>query len=293
MSLRTLLAGAAPMILLAGCGQSETPNANDQAQTENAVQSLDEKLSNWFDDYYEAQVARSPEQQTFLGRKTNYDQWTNSSDEYALEGFELRQAALAELKATFDYDALSEPSQLSYDIFVYQRELGAERIDFRNHWYEFHQFRAPHSSMPAFMINQHRVGSVSDAEAYIARLRGFGAKMDQHIAIAEKQVADGISPPDWSYPQMIETSRNIVSGAPFDDGEPSALFSDIQGKVARLDIEASEKERLLAEAESALVEVSNPPMRALLRCLNGTRPALQGTTAFGSCPMERPITPCS
>ncbi|MEO0981932.1 MAG: DUF885 domain-containing protein [Pseudomonadota bacterium] len=268
--LHRLALAAAPIALFAACGQPAQAPSADTAPTRiepAAVQSQDQALSEWFEAYFEAQVARSPEWQTFLGRRTNYDQWNDSSDAYDVEGHELRQAALAEMRETFDYDALSNPSKLSYDIFVYQRESEAERFAFRNHWYEFHQFRAPHSSMPAFLINQHRVARLEHAEDYIARLNGFGAKMDQHIAIAEQQVADGIAPPDWSYPLMLQTSRNIISGAPFEAGEPSALLADFTGKVAALDISDEDRARLIGEATTALTDVVQPAYERVIAML--------------------------
>ena len=170
------------------------------------------KINVWFEEQFENQLARSPRSQTFLGRKTNYDKWDDVSDAFEVEGHALYMASLAEMRQSFDLDELDPSAALSYRLYEYEAEQSDRSFPYRNHWYHFSQFRGPHSSTPAFLINQHRVGSVSDAEAYVARLEGVKTYFGQHQKNAEDQFARGIYPPHWSYDQMIATSRNIISG---------------------------------------------------------------------------------
>ena len=245
------------------------PTQNPDAQSaENSSQTGEDQtqaINEWFEAEFERQVARSPMSQTFLGRKTNYDKWDNASDEFDRESHSLDIAALAEMRATFELENLDPQAQLSYRLAEYDGDLSERRFAFRNHWYEFSHFRGPHSSVPPFLINQHSIASIEDAEAYISRLNGIDEYLGQHQANAEAQFADGIYPPKWSYVRMIDTSRNIISGAPFDDsGETSALLADFDKKIADLDIDASAKEDLRARAVDAMLTSMRPAYDALI-----------------------------
>src|SRR3546814_17268498 len=50
---------------------------------------------------------------------------------------------------------------------------------FRDHGYIFDQMNGAQSRMPAFLINIHRVSNLSEAEAYVSRIRGMGPVLDQ------------------------------------------------------------------------------------------------------------------
>lgn len=271
VSLRSLLfTSAAAITLAAACDNGVTTSgASAPNTTSTAAAATDEDqtqaINEWFEKEFERQVARSPMYQTFLGRKTNYDKWNNASDDYDRESHALEMAALAEMRATFDLENLDPQAQLSYRLAEYDGELSERRFPFRNHWYEFSHFRGPHSGVPPFLINQHSISSVDDAEAYISRLNGIDDYLGQHQENAEAQFERGIYPPRWSYVRMIDTSKNIISGAPFDDSEtPSALLADFEKKIADLDIDDAAKEDLRARAAEAMLTSMKPAYEALI-----------------------------
>ena len=83
--------------------------------------------------------------------------------------------------------------------------------------------------------------------------------MDQSIANSRRSADLGVLTPHWTYQPMIQTARNIVTGAPFDDSaEDSPLLADFRSKVEALDIGQAEKDLLIAEAETALTDVVAP-----------------------------------
>ncbi|PWE17542.1 DUF885 domain-containing protein [Marinicauda salina] len=276
--LTTLLAGASLAALLAACGEtvdeaatnaaapaaaSET-QSGDGAETETAT-SESERLNAWFEEQFEARLARSPMFQTYLGRKTNYGQWDDASPEFREETYEMEQAAIEEMRERFDYDALDEDAQLSWRLAEYNAENDREGWPYRDHRYVFTQRSGPHSGVPAFLINQHRVDTVDDAEAYIERIVNAESYLDQNAANAEARFEDGVHPPLWTYAQMIQTSRNVISGAPFDEsGEDSPLLADFRGKVEALDISDEDKADLIARAETALTNSLQPAYERLI-----------------------------
>ena len=260
------LASAAAFALTAGCGvgSDSTPTQTAEA-AETDAQSQSEKLNIWFEEQFENQLSRSPISQTFLGRRTDYDKWDDVSDAFETESHALRMASLAEMRRDFNLDDLNTSAALSYRLYEYQAEQADRSFPYRNHWYHFSQFRGPHSSVPAFMINQHRVDSIGDAEAYLARLEGVRDYLGQHQKNAEDQFARGIYPPQWSYAQMIATSRNIISGAPFDDSaDASTLLADLNKKIDGLDADEDAKEDLRTRGVAALRQSVQPAYEALI-----------------------------
>lgn len=283
----TWLAGASALALLAACSQPagdhpvagrdpagadqpETGSGGAQAadattQTADATETESERLNAWFDEVFEANLARSPMYQTYLGRKTDYDRWNDASPEFEAESYEIGQANLAHMRENFDFDALDESAQLSWRLFEYDAERSEAGWRWRDHGYTFTPRSGPHMNTPTFLINNHRVDTLSDAEAYVARLEGMGDYLDQNIANSRRSAELGILTPRWTYDPMIATARNVITGAPFDDsGEDSPLMADFRGKVEALDIDQAEKDRLIAEAEAALTTVVEPAYQRII-----------------------------
>ena len=260
-----LLAGAA--LVLTSCGEAGAPatptSPDDAVQTQENEESA--RLNAWFEAQWEARLARSPMFQTSLGRKTNYDKWDDVSDEFSIKSHALHMASLVEMKQKFDFEKLSPADKLSYRLYEYGAEQARDSFPFRNHDYRFSHFVGAHSAIPAFLINQHRVSSVDDAEAYIARLSGVSDYLGAHQAGAAAQFENGIYPPQWSYEKMIGTARNIISGAPFDEaGEPSTILADFQKKVSALDVDEATKTDLLARGTQALMSSVQPAYEQLI-----------------------------
>ncbi len=256
------LAVTASTLALAACSHGvagpaalSIADANEQSAAINA----------WFEATWEAEVQRSPEQQTVLGRKTNYDKWDDPSDAFEQASHQIRMNKLAEMRASFDPQALDPNARLSYRLFEYSAERADTAFAYRNHWYRFSHFRGPHANAPAFLINQHRIDTLADAEAYVARLEGLKANLAGHQKEAEAQVARGIYPPKWSYAKMIETSQNIIAGAPFvKSAKPSTLLADFTDKLSKLDADAAAKAALAARAEDVLLTSVKPAYENLI-----------------------------
>jgi uncharacterized protein (DUF885 family) len=89
---------------------------------------------------------------------------------------------------------------------------------------------------------------------------------DQLSARAEAQAANGILPPKFVFPLVIESCREIISGEPFDDkGAKSALLEDFETKVGALkDVDDATKRQLVTEARAALREAVKPAYEKLI-----------------------------
>ncbi len=261
MQIRTclLLAGAAAA-LAAGPLRSAVPA---EVTAESA------KANAFFDRTFDEAVARSPMFMTQLGMKQDYDKWDDLSESRALEDFVLSAKNYEELKRTINFDLLDDQAKVSYRMTVRDAERTIEGWRWRYHNYPLNQMSGLHSQAPAFLINFHRVDTVTDARAYIARLRGLGPMFDQLIEGAKIRATKNIIPPRFVFPIVIDSCRDVIKGEPFDhSGKKSALLEDFEGKAGALqDVDAATKQQLLTDARAALTGAVQPAYAKLIAFL--------------------------
>lgn len=224
------------------------------------------KANAFFDRVYDEAVDRSPETQTQLGIRKDYGKWDDESEAHQAEDFALLAQHLAELKRDINYDALNHQTQLSYRLWVRQTEDAIEGYRWRYYNYPVNQMFGEHTGLVALLINMHTIGDVKDAQAYIDRLNALPVKFGQLIAGLEIRRAKGIVPPKFVFPLVLDSSRGIITGAPFDaSGKPSAILEDFEQKVAKLpDTDPATRDRLVAEAKRALLNSVKPAYTALI-----------------------------
>ncbi|MEC4088563.1 DUF885 domain-containing protein [Pseudoalteromonas rubra] len=264
----TLLAAAVAAALLSGCQQTaEQPTNSAKAEaTQQVVQSEVEKANAFFDEVFMRGVMRSPVYQTYLGIKQDYDKWDDDSEARRLEDLELTKKDLVALQA-IDRSKLDGQTQVSYDLFKQNLENEIADFQWRFHNYPVNQMYGTHSMLPAFLINQHQITDVKDAKAYISRLNGIPAVFEQLIVNLEVRADKGIIAPKFVFPHVIDSSKNIIKGAPFVDGEDSTLLADFKRKVEKLEIADNEKQALIAEATDALKAAVKPAYSKLISYL--------------------------
>ncbi|MCH8490041.1 MAG: DUF885 domain-containing protein [Oceanicaulis sp.] len=219
-----------------------------------AEQSETERLNAWFAQVEAEDLDRSPMAKAYRGIiDADYGRWGDPSDAFEVETFELGEARLAYMRENFDYEALEPSAQLSWQLFEYGQENARRNFPFRRHNYIFNQMRGPHSSVPVFLTTIHRINNLETAEAWISRAAGASDYLGAFIDEAEARFEDGVQPPVWVYNHVIETSRNIISGAPFDEGETNVVLEGFISQIDSLELGDEARERLLADASQALL----------------------------------------
>jgi uncharacterized protein (DUF885 family) len=265
MKFRSLLTGAALAAAFTLNLAASSAFTKDAVMAER-IAAESAKANAFFDRVFDESVDRSPISQGYLGIKKDHDKWDDFSEANRLAEFAITVRELAALKSTVNFDLLDEQTKMSYRLFVAQAEQTIEGWKWRNHDYVFTQMGGQHTDAAAFLINFHEVANTADARAYITRLRALPGMFDQLIARAEAQAARGIQPPKFVYPLLIESCREIISGAPFEAGEKkSALLGDIEGKVAALkDADEATKAQLVTDARAALLGSVRPAYEKLI-----------------------------
>jgi len=248
---RLLISSAAVLALCAAAPAAMAQTAAPVAASPQA-QSEDARLDAFFEQAYQARIALSPQQMTALGLKTDYDKLDDVSDAAAARSLALQEAQLAQMKADFDPARLSPQSRMSWRLFEY----GVQQARLSNQWRDWNfQFAAngnPTTSLPVFLINNHRISSVPDAEAYVSRIIEAERYMGQVATTLKARAAESVVSPRFVFAPSIENTRNVITGAPFDNGADNPVWADFQKKVAALDADQATKDRLLAAARAAL-----------------------------------------
>ena len=249
---------AAPM--LSSC----IGNGSDIPDREELIVAESQRLNDWFKARYEEQLARSPMSRTFLGMSDGLGQLDDISQTAIDEEIALANNWLIEMRRDFDIDRLDAQSRLSFRLFEVDIEDQLATAAVAQKDYVFSHMSGPHTGLPSFMINYGRVGSVSEAESYISRLRLAKTYLGQAQARAEAQFEAGVSMPKFVYAKVSDASRNVITGAPFDEGPDSPIWADIQSKISKIDTTDDRKDALLSEAKEALLTSIQPAYISLL-----------------------------
>lgn len=277
MNQMTMVAVAA-LLAASGGGIAAAATTTPIAAPADATAKADAALASLFARHDAASLARSPTAKAYRGiRDGDYGRWDDPSEAADRAALAEDLAFLAEMRRDFATAPLSAEARMSYRLFESQMERRAAAAQFRHLDNPFDHRNGIQSGAPAFLINIHRIASVAEAEAYIARLHGLGPAIDANIAIAQKRAAAGAAAPAWVYPMAIDSAEGVLKGAPFEPGPDSTLLADFKAKVGRLDASPAEKARLLAEAQAALRDSVGPAYRRLLPALAAIeRQALPG-----------------
>ena len=253
-----------------------------QGQEDAATES--ERLNAWLDARFEEALDFSPMQKTRLGRKDDYELIDDLSEAADDRYFEWRRATVDEMTESFDHDQLTDDAKTSYDLWLYQFEQAEAARPFRRHEYFFNQMYGDHTGLPQFLITNHRVDDESDMVAYVGRISGVGRAISQMTGRAMLSSQEGVHAPYFALESVIEQSRALLTGVPFDDGEPSPLWADANGKIDALvdggEITDERADELRAAAREALLDDFAPSYQALIVWAESELP-LAGDTAAG------------
>ncbi|WZL89320.1 DUF885 domain-containing protein [Salinimicrobium sp. 3283s] len=252
-----------PVIILAF---SACRNASEETEiTSEEIQQETAQLNLFFEEEFQKDLADSPMLQTRLGIKTNYDSWDDFSHLRYADDLKKARQRLDFLKDEVNPEALEGQAALSYKLYRQQLENEIEDYDFRLYNYPVNQMFGVHAQLPAFLINMHKIDSVSDAKAYIARLNKIPAVIDDVIKGLELREMNQIMPPAFVFAQTVEASQNLLKGRPFEkSAEASTLLEDFRSKVEKLEVPEAQKDKLILEAQEALLNSVKPAYENLI-----------------------------
>jgi uncharacterized protein (DUF885 family) len=128
-----------------------------------------------------------------------------------------------------------------------------------------------------FLINFHKVDSLSDMQAYIKRIKGMSDGITTLLKQAQLNASKGVRAPRFSYDGVIEQATNLITGAPFintmktdsnKSDKEAALWADGKSKIAKLlenkAIDTATADELTAALKKSLLDSFLPSYQALI-----------------------------
>ncbi|MDG1164316.1 MAG: DUF885 domain-containing protein, partial [Porticoccaceae bacterium] len=269
----SLLAAA---VFLSGCAPSET-----ESQRANAT----------YDALFMERLKDSPEYMAYLGMRERYDEWDDYSQASFDDSVAMTEKHLATL-SEIDAESLDKSAALSLTLYNQRLETGLADTKWRYHGYPVNQMFGVHSSIPSFLINQHLIANVQEAEAYIARVNGVPEVLGHVVEDLNIRADKGIIAPKFVFPHSIRDSQNIIAhigvnavGAGADEGaEENPLLADFKTKLNKLELDEGVKAELIGQLNSALAERFAPAYISLIATLEELKERSEGNFGVWKLP---------
>lgn len=264
-SRRELLAGAAAL----GAAAAAPKLALAAAPTGEAA-----KMYAFFDQTMEQTFRRSPELPTALGLDKGALAWTKSElSDYSLTALAENKAnTTRDLKAlrSIDRKQLTGMDAVNYDtvdfVLAVQDE-GYRKFQYGGQSsgapYVISQLTGSYQSMPDFLDTQHVIEAKPDADAYMARMEAFGRVLDQEVEVARRDVALGVTPPDFALDKALTQLKAFLAYEP----EKAPLVASIVRRTQEKKIEGDWSKA----AQGLYVDKVRPAMQRQAELLEGLR----------------------
>jgi len=206
-------------------------------------------------------LARYPEEVTDLGLSAALgldDRSLNDlSYAYRSETAALAQDALTRLSAV-DLAELTADERVTLAVTKWYLQDNITMHEYADHEYALNFITGAHANLPEFMADVHPLDDLADAEAFVARLEGSGEQLGQVADNLRRSEAAGNLPTERGLGIAAWQLGNQTLSA---SNHP--IRADLAERLAALDLDDAEVERVLARAEAALDEELVPAYESL------------------------------
>ena len=279
---KSLLAALLGATALVACGKNAAPAENETTASQPAgvsaadIEAETKRLNDWFAARWQESLDFSPLTKTYLGIEDDdggeVDDFSEAGDDAQLAW---QRNAVAEMKASFDRAKLSPDAQMSYDLMIYQLERAEKSLPFRRRGYVFHQMNGPHSYLPNFLINFHKVDTTEDMRNYVSRVEQSGRALRQALTRAKLASEEGVKAPYFAYDGVRQQATALITGAPFGGEGDSPIYADAKAKIAALEekgeLDAVGADSALDAVEEALIAHFKPAYEELIAWVDEER----------------------
>jgi len=236
-----------------------------------------ERLQKLFDLFWDLQMHASPEFATSVGYPGLNDRWSDSSPESIAFGRQLSHKILVAIDS-IDRARLKPAEQVDYDLSHHHIDEGIAGEKFHGEYLQISQLGGVQQGIPQVLAVM-PAGNVKDYENIIARLRGVPTVIDKSMALLDRGLAEGITPPKVTLRDVPDQVESLLVDDPLQSPMLKAFekFPDA--------ISAADRERLKREAAAAFTGRVVPAFRKLHGYLVNTYlPAARESIATGDLP---------
>ncbi|HEY7216331.1 MAG TPA: DUF885 domain-containing protein [Thermoanaerobaculia bacterium] len=236
-----------------------------------------ERLQKLFDLAWDFVMHSSPEFATAVGYPGLNDRWSDSSFEAIAFGHATSHKILEAL-LSIDRAQLEPADQVNYDLARRRMEREIEGERFHGEYMAVTQVGGVQQGLPQ-LLSYMPGRTVKDYEDIVARLRGIPTVIDQTIALLDKGLQEGITPPRVTLRDVPAQAGNLLVDEPL----ASPMLKAFQKFPST--IPAAEQERLKNAAVAAFNEQVAPAFRKLQSYLANTYvPAARESIAMSDLP---------
>jgi uncharacterized protein (DUF885 family) len=180
----------AAVLLLAACGGSEGPATTETVDAGAQLHTL-------FDEHFERNLELNPMRATFVGDNRYNDRMANSyGPEYRAADQAMDREFLQRL-LEIDREQLGYQDQLSYDLFLINREQSLESYEYPSHLQPINQFRSVTNSFVRLGsgAGAHPFDTVKDYDDFLSRADDFAVIIDQLVVNMREGMREGVVQP--------------------------------------------------------------------------------------------------
>ncbi|WP_299493533.1 DUF885 family protein [uncultured Shewanella sp.] len=261
----------------------ETPKvAENQANAQSTLnESQEQQYLNLVDQYFKDYLKLNPLEATFVGVHDYNDQFTNDlTDEYLKQRHELNTQYLAKLKK-IDRQALPTQLQLSYDVFMYDRNMALADEAFPHYFMPMDQFSSDIITMVQLGSGDSAqpFNTVQDYENWQARIKAF----IQWLSDAKSRMNEGIESQVVLPRVLVERMIPQLQAQLVEDVTESVFYQPITHFPT--DFTDSEKQQLTTQYRALILEQLVPALSDFKTYLE-TRylPAARGSDGWWGLP---------
>jgi uncharacterized protein (DUF885 family) len=214
------------------------------------------RLNKLIADEWQWQLADNPENATYLGERGHDDRLMDRSPVAWQKRREHDRETLQRVEA-IDRTKLSADDRLNYDLFLLQAKLAVEGDRFPYELVPMHQMGGIYMVLGE-LAQQVPRDTVQDHENFLARMRAFPRAVDETIALMQRGLAEGLTPPRVIVRQVAEAIANQISEDPAKSPIYEIAFTNFRPSIPQI-----EQERLQKEAMEVLRRDVTPALRKL------------------------------
>jgi len=227
------------------------PPATPAAAT---VATEDARFRSLRDESWEWLLRQYPTSATALGDKRYDDRWEDVSTENIAKQKEHHRGLLRRVKA-IDPARLSAAEATNYALFRRDAEMQVAAAAFPGELLPVTQLGGVHTSLPS-LIQSTNLATVRDFENLITRMRKYPALVEQNIALMQKGLALGVTPPKTTLGGVEAQIAALLADDPTDSTIYKLAFAEMPASIPD-----AVKGRLRDSGRKALQEHVLPALR--------------------------------
>jgi uncharacterized protein (DUF885 family) len=213
-----------------------------------------------FDRFFREYLELTPETGTqlgltpLMGYRFRRDALDDVSEKGIKRTYQLYRRYQALLKG-YDLKALPPSEALDARILGWYLDLQVQGEPYAEHAYAVNSISGIHVSLTNLLTLYHTIGSLQDARDYVARLSAIPRKMDQTLALLDRQEKRGIVPSVY----VVERVEKSMAGFIAPEPKQNLFYTCLKGNLDTLSgVDPKVKADLCAKAERVIAEKVYP-----------------------------------